>query len=997
MRTFYKIISLSLALLVAHSATFAQGKTVSGRVVSVEDQQAVPGVNVVVPGTGRGTVTDMEGRYSISLGEKDNTLVFSFIGYTTQTITVGSQTTVNVNLELDTQSLEELVVIGYGTVRKSDLTGSVGSVKTEDLVKVVASNPLQSLQGKIAGLQVINGSGTPGSAPIVRVRGVGTFNNNNPIYVVDGVILDDISFLNSSDIQSMELLKDASATAIYGNRGSNGVFIVTTKQGKTGGDGKTVINFSGEYSVQRLLKKIDLLNGKQFGEVVNKFRPGEYNNLDALPNTDWQDLIFNVAPIQNYQLSFAGGSERNQYYFSVGYFNQEGIIEKSSYERLSIRLNNAYKINNWLKVGNNLSFAPYKRQNTAGGAPFVVYRAQPVIEPYLASPKGDTIYSEVPGVGNVLADIDNTNSYNRGLRSVGSFFAEAKINENFRFRTSLGLDLAYDESESFTPVFYVSPQQQNALNDLNKGNSIFTSWLWENTLSYSNDFGQHHVDALGGFTSQQLRNEFTNRSATDLARTDPNFWYINGNTVVPTSVNDGVDPANYFSMLSFLGRVNYVWNDKYLFTATFRRDGSSKFLVDNRWGNFPSLAAGWNLINEDFMSGVPLVSNLKLRASWGITGNDKISYLDGYSTIGSANAVFGAQESQFVGFTFSRLGNPDLRWELAKQTDIGVEFGLLEDKLTGEFDYYHRNTEDILVGLRVPGYVGNGDQTVVYNAGSMLNRGIELSLAWTDEIGKFNYKVSGNITTIHNEVTKITGTGTADDQLLAFYNGQTITRSRVGDPIGSFAGYVTDGLFQNQAELDAYPHRADAQPGDVRYVDVNKDGLINANDITNLGSPIPTLMYGFSLEGGYGAFRLALDFAGQAGNKIYNAKETVRPDLYNYEAHVYNYWRGEGTSTSEPRPTAGGSNFLLSDRFIFDGSFFRLRSLTLAYSLPKSVAERALLSKADVFFRGNNVFTSSKFPGYSPEAAGGSPLFNNIDTSVYPVASSYSLGLNLTF
>jgi TonB-linked SusC/RagA family outer membrane protein len=997
MGNYYKFLCIGLALLASELA-LGQGKTVSGKVISAEDQQPVPGVNVVIPGTNRGTVTDTEGRYIISLGDKDNTLVFSFIGYATQTIVVGSQTTVDVTLELDSESLDEIVVIGYGTVKKSDLTGAVGSVKSDDLVKVVSSNPLQSLQGKIAGLQVINSSGTPGSAPIVRVRGVGTFNNNNPIYVVDGVILDDISFLNSSDIQSMELLKDASATAIYGNRGSNGVFIVTTKQGKVAGDGKVVVNFSGEYSVQRLLKEIDLLNGRQFGEVVNKFKPGEYNNLDALPNTDWQDLIFRVAPIQNYQMSFAGGSERNQYYFSVGYFKQEGIIEKSSYERLTLRLNNAYNIKDWLKMGNNLSFAPYKQQNTSGGAPFVVYRAQPTIEPYLASPSGDTIYSVVPGVGNVLADIENTNSYNRGIRSVGSFFAEATIKNDFRFRTSLGLDLSYNESESFTPAFYVSPQQQNALNDLTNGSSTFSSWLWENTLTYSKEIGKHRFDALGGFTTQQLRNENTSRTATDLARTDPNFWYINGNTVVPSSVNDGVDPSNYFSMLSFLGRVNYTLDDKYLFTATFRRDGSSKFLVDNRWGNFPSVAAGWNIINEDFMSSAPVLSNLKFRASWGITGNDKISYLDAYSTIGYANAVFGApQQSQFVGLTFSRLGNPDLRWELAKQTDIGLEFGFLEDKLTGELDYYHRNTEDILVGLRVPGYVGYGDQSVVYNAGSMLNQGVELSLAWTDEIGKFNYKVSGNLTTIHNEVTKITGTGTSDDELLAFYNGQTITRSRVGDPIGSFAGYLTDGIFQNQAELDAYPHRSDAQPGDIRYVDVNKDGSISADDITNLGSPIPTLMYGFSLEGGYGSFRLSLDFAGQAGNKIYNAKETVRPDLYNYEAHVFGYWRGEGTSNSEPRPTAGGSNFLLSERFLFKGDFLRLRSLTLAYSIPKSVAQKAFLSKADVFLRGNNVFTSSKFPGYSPEAAGGSPLFNNIDTSVYPVASSYSLGLNLTF
>jgi TonB-linked SusC/RagA family outer membrane protein len=794
----------------------------------------------------------------------------------------------------------------------------------------------------------------------------------------------------------MELLKDASATAIYGNRGSNGVFIVTTKQGKQG-DGKTIINFSGEYSVQRLLRKIDLLNGRQFGEVVNRFRPGEYNNLDALPNTDWQDLIFRTAPIQNYQLSFSGATEKNQYYFSVGYFNQEGIIEKSKFERLTVRLNNTYTLNKWLRAGNNLSFAPFTQQNTSGGAPFVVYRAQPVIKPYLDNPSGDTIYSVVPGVGNVLADIQNTNSFNKGVRTVSSFFAEASFLESFRFKTSLGLDFGYSEAESFTPVFYVSPQQQNALNDLSKSNAVNTSWLWENTLSYNKTIADHRIDALVGFTSQKLTNESTGRTATDLQRTDPNFWYVSGNTVIPTSVNDGVDPNAYFSMLSFLGRVSYTWKDKYLATATFRRDGSSKFLTNNRWGNFPSFALGWNIINESFMLSQSLLSNLKVRASWGVTGNDKISYLDGYSTIGNANAVFGSNEQQFVGSTFARLGNPGLRWELAKQADVGIEFGFLQDKLTGEIDYYHKNTEDILVGLRVPGYVGNGDLPVTYNAGSMLNRGVELTLSYTDKIDKFNYKLSGNLTTIHNEVTKITGTGTSDDELIAFYNGQIITRSRVGDPIGSFAGYLTDGLFQNQAEINAYPHRADTQPGDVRYVDYNNDGAINTEDLVNLGSPIPTLMYGFSLEAGYGSFKLSMDFTGQAGNMIYNAKETVRPDLYNFEAHVYNYWRGEGTSNSEPRPTAGGGNFLLSERFLYKGDFFRLRSLALMYVLPSSIVQKARVSKAEFFLRGNNVFTRSKFPGYSPEAAGGSPLFNNIDTSVYPVASSYSIGLNLTF
>jgi TonB-linked SusC/RagA family outer membrane protein len=990
-------IVLIIILLASIMVAFGQSKNVTGTVVSKTDGLPLPGVSVVVQGTAKGTSSDGEGRFSIELSSTETVLLFSYVGFQSQTVDVSTLTTLNVELEEDAASLGEVVVIGYGTVRKSDLTGSVGSIKSEELLKVPSSNALQSLQGKIAGLSVINNSGAPGSAPIVRVRGIGTFNDNNPIYVVDGVILNDISFLNPSDIASIELLKDASATAIYGNRGSNGVFIVTTKQGKKG-DSKMNINVSYEYTIQKLQKKIDLLSGKQFGEVVNQFKPGEYNNLDAVPNTDWQDLIFGSAPMQNLQISFSGSSSRNQYYFSVGYFKQEGIISKSDYERLTIRLNNTYQMSDWFKVGNNLSVVPTKQKNTSGNAPFVVYRAQPTIRPYLDSPRADTIYSVVPGVGNVLADIENINSSNKGIRAVGSFFAEATIQKDFKLKSSFGTDLSYSESESFTPVFYVSPQQQNPINDLNKGSSVYTSWLWENTLSYQKELSKdHHLDGVVGYTIQRLTNASTTRSGQNVSRTDPNFWYIDQNSVVPSSVADGVDPNQYFSMMSYLGRLNYNWKSKYLATVTFRRDGSSKFSDANRWGNFPSFALGWNIVNEGFAGNLKFLSNLKLRGSWGITGNDKISYLDRFSTVGIANAVFGSNEQQFAGLTFDRLGNDNLRWEQAQQTDVGVEFGIFNDKLTGEVDYYNRNTQDILVGLRVPGFVGNRDQLVIYNAGSMVNQGIELTLAWNGEIGKFKYKIGPNLTTINNEVTKITGTGSSDDELRAFFNGQKITSSRVGDPIGSFHGFVANGIFQNQTELNAYPHRSDAEPGDIRFVDTDNNQVINDNDRVNLGSAIPSFMFGLNLEGSYGPFKLSLDFAGQGGNKIYNAKETVRPDLYNYEAHVYNYWRGEGTSNSEPRPTAGGANFFLSDRFLYKGDFFRLRSLLVSFSIPKPILTKLSLTNADVYLRGTNIFTLSDFPGYSPEAAGGSAVFNNIDVSVYPVSSSYSIGVNISF
>ncbi|SDK96985.1 TonB-linked outer membrane protein, SusC/RagA family [Catalinimonas alkaloidigena] len=976
------------------SVALAQTKTISGRVTTAEDGEGLPGANVIVEGTSKGTTTDIEGNYSITLTPEENTLVFSFIGFQTQTIPVGNQSTIDVVMQTDAQTLEDVVVIGYGTVNKSDLTGSVSSVRGEDLTKVPAVSPTQALQGKVSGVQVTSTNGAPGSGTVVRIRGTGTFNNASPIYVVDGVILDNIDYLNSADIESMEVLKDASATAIYGSRGANGVVIVTTRQGARGQEG-TTFNVTGEFSMQRMQRPIDLLNGPEFATVVNEIKPGTYNNVSAVPSTDWQDLLFRDAPIHNYQVSASGSTQKMQYYFGLGYFNQQGIIPKSSYERVTLKFNNTYNLADWARIGSNLSFTPYRQQNTRGNSPFVAYRSQPVVTPYQA----DGSYSVVPGVGNFLADIEYNNSFERGIRTVDNIYGELDLLEGLTLRTSFGVDMQYTKTESFTPVFFVSPQQQNDLNDLNKSYSDRVSWLWENTLNYRKELGRHRINAVVGYTMQESSSERFAAAGQDILRNDPDFWYLNPNNIVSTSIENTVDLSQNYAIMSYLARANYTFDNRYLFTATFRRDGSSKFSDNNRWGNFPSFAVGWNVINEAFMQEVPMLSNLKVRGSWGIIGNEKIDYNRQYSRVENGlAAVFGRGDMMYPGSTFGETGNPDLSWENTYQTDIGMEFGLFSNRLNVEVDYYNKRTEGILINLPVPGYLGNGDgATITYNAAEVLNRGFEYNVVWSGAANEFTYRIGTVGTTIHNEALKVFGTGGSGDRL---FNGGITTATGPGLPLGAFYGYQVDGVFQTQEELNAYPHLSTAGVGDLRFVDTNADGVLNSDDRTYLGSPIPSFIYGLNMEFGWKGFDLTADFQGQTGNKIYNIKETVRPDLYNFEQHVINRWTGPGTSNTEPRATAGGYNWLPSSYFVQDGSYLRLRTLTLGYTLPEAIAQQAKMRSARVYLRGTNVFTLTKFTGYSPEVASSSSIDNGIDSGgndSYPVSSIYSVGLNVTF
>jgi TonB-linked SusC/RagA family outer membrane protein len=984
-------------------------RMIRGTVTDATTGETLPGVNVVVKGTARGVSTDINGTFQLEVLPIDDVLHFSFVGYEDQEFTIGDQSEILVSLQPGSTMLDEFVVIGYGTLRKSDLTGAVSSLKAEDIRKITTIHPEKALQGKVTGVQVTTTSGAPGAGAAVRIRGVGTFNNSAPIFVVDGMILDDISFLNSGDIESMEVLKDASATAIYGSRGANGVILITTKQGSVD-QATPSFSFSSEYGIQRLAKKIDLLSGREFAIISNEIRPGSYNNVDAVPNTDWQDLIFRTAPVQNHQLSITGATNISQYYFGIGLFQQDGIIPKSNYQRITLKLNNTYNLSKYFRLGNNITIAPYEQRN-APNATYAVYRAQPLLEPYYSDGSFGVVYN----VGNPLADLAHSNSYNSGVRGVGNLYAEANPIDGITLKSSFGIDASFNKSKSFTPAYTIynpdgtASQQFNEFSDLFKGNGEHSSWLWENTVSYDKRISKHNINAVAGYTMQKTQSESFGLSGQNLIRDDPDFWYIAPQYIIDEANNinmlqniyNNVDLSRNYSMISYLFRANYSFDNRFIGTVTFRRDGSSKFSQENRYSNFPSFALGWNISNEPFIQSVGLISNLKLRASWGKIGNEKIPYFDRYATVESRLLVILSNpDAAYPAASYFSSGNPDLIWETTTQTDIGLEVGMLNNRLTGEFDYYHRITDDILILLSNPGHVGNGQGVQVrYNAASVLNRGIEMNIRWREKVGEFTYSIGVLGTSIYNEVLSIGGASGVDSVLIGgrLANGQAVTLSSVGQPIGAFYGYQTDGIFQSQAELDAYPHMSLAGVGDLRFVDVNNDGQINGLDRTYIGSPIPKFIYGFNFEIQYKTIDFSVDIHGQTGNKIFNGKDVVRPDPYNFERSVWDRWTGPETSTTEPRASFGGYNYTPSDRFIQDGSFLRLRNIQVGYTLPQSLTNRVAMQQVRIYVKGTNIYTLAKYTGYTPEIGGHDVLSNGIDFGVYPISAVYSAGINVSF
>ncbi len=979
-----------LILLLFASIVISGQNVYSGKVLDTETNETLIGVNILVKNSTQGSISAVDGTYQINANQGD-TLSFSYIGYQTIELVLSASVINDIFLTTDASLLEEVVVVGYGTIKKSDLTGAVASVKSEDILKVPASNAMQALQGKVSGLQILSTSGDPGAAPVVRLRGITTLNNNNPIAVIDGVISDigAVARLNPNDIASMEVLKDASAIAIYGSRGAGGVIIVTTKKGTKG---KPQVQVSVETAVESANGKIDVMDGREFATYINGVTPGTYNNLDLLSDTDWQDLIFEKnQPITNANFSVSGGSETSDYYFGLGYFNQVGILPKSGLERYSAKINSGYNLTDNIKIGIDLSLFLTDKDN-APGVINTALRAWPIDVPYQED--GET-YAEVNG-GNPLAAIDFTNSNTRAFGGIGNLYASIDFLNYFTFKSSVQLDMIESKSKSFSPQYFVGPLQANDLSDLSYSTSNNNTVIFENTVAFNNEFGKHGFNAIVGYSTQDTRNEFLSGSTEGLLREDELFWYINAGQADFANVSNS---GGRNTLISYLGRVNYSYDSRYLFTTSFRRDGSSRFGENNRYGNFPSFAVGWNVSNESFFSNEK-INRLKLRGSWGIVGNEKIGNGQFALIVPGVNAVFGENEAINPGVTFQGGGNPNIKWEETVQTNFGIDLGVWDDKLTAELDYYIKNTNDILVSLEPIGYTGIGSfQTIVFNAANVTNSGFEWNVNYRDKIGQFTYGVGVLGTTIKNEVTNI-GQGLGADSLIVggdLGNGQQVARTAVGSPIGFFYGYEVIGVLQNQADIESSPTLFGQNPGDLKYRDVNNDGVINALDRTIIGKSIPDLIFGFNLNIGYQNFSISADFQGQLGNDIYNGKQVIRFTTLNYEDKFNDFWSGDGSTNDDPRPSLGGNNFLPSSYYIEDGSFLRLRTLTLNYSLDNRLLKRLKLASTNIYLRATNLFTATKFTGYSPEIGIGNATNGAIDRGVYPITKAFSAGFNVNF
>ena len=826
--------------------------TVTGQVTEKGTGEPVIGVTVLLKGEGRGTTTDIDGFYTLKDVPSDATLVFSFVGMKTVELMVGSRSVINVGMEEDTKLIDEVVVVGYGVQRKSDLTGAVASIKNEELQKTAVANVANALQGRVSGVMV-SANGSPGGEPEVKIRGIGTTNNSSPLYVVDGMFVNDIGFLNSHDIASMEVLKDASATAIYGSRGANGVIIVTTKQGSKG---RPVLSITGSEGFQVVGDRLKMCNAEQYAELLNEALVNtggnpKYDHPELLgKGTDWFDEIFRVASVRDYQVALNGGSESVNYNLSIGYFQQKGVIKRNDYHRLTVRLNNEYRPIERVTIGHNISAAFSLKNNDDPSVVGQAYRLSPVIKPYTEN--GEFSDSENSSTGNPLATLAYLNNKTRDDRIAGSAYLTWEVIEGLSFRTNFGIDFLNRREQIFRPKYYVSSTQKNEQNELNKTWSRDFTWLWENTLTYDVTLKEiHRLNLLGGITAQKRQYQLLGGSGRDLFSQNDSYLYLDQTSKdTRSSTNNGYSE----SIFSYLFRANYTLMERYLFTFSFRADGSSKFGPDHRWGYFPSLALGWRVTEENFLKGrLGWLNNLKIRGSWGQIGNDKIGNYKYYALANidpNFDAVF--NNIYYSGGTITSLYNKSVHWERSEQFDVGFDLTVLDNRLSLEFDFYNRKTKDMLVTVDVPGSVGLSP--VETNVGAVINRGIDFTINWQHTVRDFNYAVRFTGTTIYNRVSKLGGMRIPKGDV---GSGRLISMTEEGKSIGYFYGYQVAGIFQSKEEIDEYNARAvqisgnpnrkyqeNVSAGDLIYRDLDGNGYIDDKDRKEIGSPIPKFIGG---------------------------------------------------------------------------------------------------------------------------------------------------------
>ena len=1002
-----KITLLFLVMFMVFIPTHAQEGTITGVVTSLESGMPLPGVNVLVKGTSRGTITDFDGNYSVSAGSGE-ILEFSFIGMLTTEVAVGTQNNINVALEVSAAALDEVILIGYGAQKKSDLTGVITTIKSEEIAKTPTGQAMQALQGKVAGLQVVS-SGSPGKAPTVRVRGIGTYNDDEsgPLYVVDGMFFDNIDFLNTADISSVSVFKDASASAIYGVRAANGVVLIQTKSGNY--NQKAEITYDGYTGVQVAQNVLKLANAEQFSTIARESgsAPDAQFILNAMQrygrsrinpnipdvNTDWYEEILRTAIIQNHSIGVTGGGENATYAIGANYFAQEGILKmKNEYERFNLRSKINYKANDWLTIGANTVMSNATRYDAEASAWRLAYFAVPTLPVFdpLNTNAVPVKYANAQDLGyrggqNPFPTMDFSDNRLKIRNILANFYAEIQIiPEKLTFKTAYNHNFETIETREVRLPYFIGNNFQRENAELLKRNATFSNQIWDNTLTYADTFGKHDLTVLAG-------SSFRDESFEQLEARGLNFpngpgigeeaYFLDQTqTIVENSVKDAAG-REYGS--SYFGRVAYNFDGRYLLYGTFRADGTNKY--QEKWGYFPTIGIGWVVSAEPFMENI-VFDFLKLRASWGELGNDKVASSEGSITSEVVTTALG--ETQYSGV----VTNSDfttLKWEVTEEINVGISARMFNNNLSLEADYYVRDTKDAVIPVNRPLIPGSTRQ----NVGEIRNSGFELALDWNKRVTEdFGYYIGANFSTLDNEVLDL-----KDAPYLDAGTAEFRQRSIVGQPIFAFFGNEVAGVYQNDAEIQADPIALanNLVPGDFKYKDINGDGAINDDDRVVLGSFLPSYSYGFNLGFNYKGFDFSTTALGQGGNKILNRKrgEVIFTTGTNVDRDfAINRWHGEGTTNSYPSSAAirKGWNQKLSDYFVEDGGFFRLQNITLGYTVNKN-GDLKGIPVTRIYFTAEKPLTVFNYNGFNPEVA------NGVDNETYPIPAVYTIGVNLKF
>ena len=1045
-RTSLKFVLLVVALFTMQAMFGAlMAKPISGKVVSATDGEALIGATVQVQGTQTGTVTDFDGNFTLN-AEDGQTLVISYVGYLTKKVKItGSQ--LNIELEEDRKSLDEVVVIGYGVQKKKLVTGATLQVKGDDVAKLNTSNPLQALQGQTPGMTIISQSGQPGEGLKVNIRGLGTTGSSGPLYIIDGV-RGDIATLNPADIESIDVLKDAASAAIYGSQSANGVVLVTTKNGK---EGRAVVAFDGYFGIQSVARKVKMLNAEQYMTIMDEqninsgnaaynwdnyksiWRYDEAGNKLGVIDTDWiNEMLKDNAQTYSANVSISGGSQKGNYAVSLGYMTQEGVVggkDVSAYSRYNFRVNSEYQvIDKFMKVGEQVSLIYYKKNGIGVGNAYnntlrSAFGTSPLAPVYSDNGKYGLPYNDTSDSDWYNADGNPygsmmVNNYNdtKNMTVSANAYVEFEFIKNLKFRSTLGVKYDSNNYRSFTPLYHFSIYSYNdSRTRVSQSASDGFGITWTNTLNYQFDVKEHHFDAMAGYEVYRTEGQSiygANGSLRDGFETW-RYAYLSNGTATSQELGLSVSgsPWDEERMVSYFGRVGWNYKETYMATATIRRDGSSRFAEGHRFGWFPSISAGWVVTNEKFMEPVTKVMDyFKIRASWGQVGNQNIGSYMYLAPMAFDNYYYnfgnqlGSDADQW-GAVPTRIGNDEITWETSEQLDFGFDARFLNQRLNVNFDWYRKSTKDWLVQPPVLATVGTGAPYI--NGGDVVNTGVELGLAWNDVIGKdFRYYVNLNGAYNKNKVGNIPnedGIIHGESGSVLYDNSGEFYRASNGEPIGYFWGYKTAGIFQNQQEINDWIAagngvlQSNVQPGDVKYYDINHDGVINDDDKVNLGNGMPDFTYGFSLGFDWRGIDFSVSANGSVGNKIVQTYRNVGTTTANYTTQILERWTGEGTSNKIPRVTNTNINYQFSDLFIQDGDFLRISNITLGYDFAK-LMKCKYVSQCRLYAQVQNAFTFTKYDGMDPEIGyGNAGWVSGIDYGYYPRPRTFLFGVNLKF